>query len=775
MPNQSDGSSGGIRASSSRRRNWALSVLALAIAFISLNIKLVNGKGAPLWDADSFFAPAFTLIADHARVGRIALWNPWQSGGYPEYADPEVGASSPSLVLVGAITGGTEAGFRVYWLLFWFFGALGMVVLAWHIGAPPWAGFAIAIGFAFSGFFTGHAEHTATLYSASFLPWFLWRFDVALLSARIKPAIEAGALWGLSALGGYPELTILSGGFLFLWALGRIFCARSGRQVTSKTEVQEGFRVKLSSAMLSLVLIVVIGVPVLAPSYFAFFSEGATGYSDRVVRSREEAIGSDLMEPGAMMTFASPYLSILKVYNPGLWRESDISLASIYTGALILVLGFAAILIRPTSPWRWWLVGIIVLALMCAVGKHLPLRGWLYDYFPPARYFRTAALFRLYSMLSAAILALHGAADLEDHIGDTKTRIWKIFLGASVLSACGAFAAYAYTTHIVKDLGDQIRFANKQFACVWLGIIALSLLLCLPRLRKFLPILFVGFALFDASLTMRIANRTVFSTGERRQIWNRINVDHNPNLDLVANGFTRDEWPAEWLGSPPNNENVPLKRPTLFNYETMTNRIHKDFERHPMLVQMSTGSERTWFAKDVVIVPPTVNFYNAFVGRVEALAAPILVVHSPRDMAQLREFSSRTEESGVKNVSLLAPAERVSAKVLKYAPNELSFQVSCPSDGWLLVTDRWARGWKAWVNGAQTELFGGDFLFRAVQVRAGNNMIRFEYRPAGWPVLLIVSWSMLLIVFGNSAIFRIRKHHPPATDGIGPGWTSSRS
>ena len=130
-----------------------------------------------------------------------------------------------------------------------------MVVLAWHMGAPAWAGFVIALGFAFSGFFTGHAEHTATIYSASFLPWFLWRLDVALLSARINPAIEAGALWGLSALGGYPELTILSGGFLFLWALGRMFCGRSGGRLSSGTSRPEGVKVKLSSATLSLFLL----------------------------------------------------------------------------------------------------------------------------------------------------------------------------------------------------------------------------------------------------------------------------------------------------------------------------------------------------------------------------------------------------------------------------------------------------------------------------------------------------------------------------------------
>jgi len=159
-------------------------------------------------------------------------------------------------------------------------------------------------------------------------------------------------------------------------------------------------------------------------------------------------------------------------------------------------------------------------------------------------------------------------------------------------------------------------------------------------------------------------------------------------------------------------------------------------------------------------VPPTPNFYDAFVGRVEALAAPVLVVHSPRDMAQVRDLSlmNPKEGGGGKGVSLLPRAEPISAKLLRYVPNELSFQVVCPSDGWLLVTDRWARGWKAWVNGRETELFGGDFLFRAVQVQAGNNTIRFEYQPGGWPALFIVSWSTLLLVFGNCAIAGIHKY-----------------
>jgi uncharacterized membrane protein YfhO len=82
----------------------------------------------------------------------------------------------------------------------------------------------------------------------------------------------------------------------------------------------------------------------------------------------------------------------------------------------------------------------------------------------------------------------------------------------------------------------------------------------------------------------------------------------------------------------------------------------------------------------------------------------------------------------------------------RYAPDELAFAVEAPSDGWLLVTDRWARGWTAEVNGRPSTVYGGAFLFRAVEVRAGGNHIRMVYDPYGVRPLVVASWGTLLVV-----------------------------
>ena len=158
-------------------REWPylLAAAALVVVFLVANRPLVSGRAVGIWDADYYHSSLQILVADHARHGRVMLWNPWSNGGSPDHADPQSGALSPICVLFGLLTGGTEAGFRWYWLLVWLGGGLGLLTLARHLGAPAWGGFVVALGFVFSGFFTGHAEHTTFIHGYAFLPWIIWR------------------------------------------------------------------------------------------------------------------------------------------------------------------------------------------------------------------------------------------------------------------------------------------------------------------------------------------------------------------------------------------------------------------------------------------------------------------------------------------------------------------------------------------------------------------------------------------------------------------------
>jgi len=120
-------------------------------------------------------------------------------------------------------------------------------------------------------------------------------------------------------------------------------------------------------------------------------------------------------------------------------------------------------------------------------------------------------------------------------------------------------------------------------------------------------------------------------------------------------------------------------------------------------------------------------------------------VSQPTDKDTLNAGNADTADH-IAQIERLPAAEKIGVDLVKYLPDELVFNVQCPTDGWLLVTDRWARSWRAEVNGKPTTIYGGNFIFRAVRVAAGQNNIIFTYRPFGFPWLVVASWTTLAAV-----------------------------
>jgi hypothetical protein len=590
------------------------------------------------------------------------------------------------------------------------------------------------------------------------VPWFIWRFDLALTSLRFRPAAQAGALWGLSALGGYPAIVILSGGMLFLWGLGRCCCSGNGEP---RLMYEQPIGKRLKFTFLALVMVFCVGVLILAPTYLAFFREGL-GYTERagpMTRRAATAATQNALNPGALATFGSPYLTALKFpsLNPKLWPGSDISVADVYIGVLPFILSLLALWQRPRSAWRWWLAGNIVFFLACAVGDRLPVRGWLYDYLPPTRYFTHPGIFRGYAMFSAMVLALLAVRDLTTAILKPESRIWRQLVVLSLIASTAAVCAYVRVVSHVVNLGDQIGLGNLHLVGIWSAAVTVSVLLFLfPGTRKWLPVLFGVLAILDASLTLRLSQKFVSTdSGWGRSLVSRADAGHKTTLNLKS--LQRKLKAPSSLGRA--NNSVTLRIATFYNDSTMKNRFHNAFADHPVLLNMGLGTDRIWFSKDATLAVPSSLAYLALVNRSEQLGEPVLIVHSPAQMAKVSDISSPAirDKTELTSISRLAPAQQISAQVLTYSPNVLKLNVTCPADGWLLVTDRWATGWRAKVNGSPVDIFGGNLIFRAVRVRSGENTIDFYYPQHLYFTMVLVSWCTLVAVF---AIPRLKPARP---------------
>jgi hypothetical protein len=373
------------------------------------------------------------------------------------------------------------------------------------------------------------------------------------------------------------------------------------------------------------------------------------------------------------------------------------------------------------------------------------------------RFFRHSAIFRLYWVFALCVLALIGTRDLAAGLRRLAPPTRGQFLIATiVVASCAVLAVRPFVDPAwsVGMPGRAVLLGRLHFVWIWVGVCAVALLRWrLPdRARAWsVPVLLVALAASDALVTSVLSIPSMLRIGEAAERWNDLDARHRSSRDLTGNGWWRQESACD--SAPPSercrrNDQLITKVPVLNAYATEKNAFHLAMIQHPVLRNMAAGAERIWFSKEVAHVPPTEGWFAAFRRRAEILGAPPLVVHSPHELLRRSEVSPASDVStgGLATINRLPAAHLIRARVLRYFPEELVLDVNAPTDGWLLVTDRWARSWRGEINGRQTTVYGGNFIFRAIRVYAGQNRVRFTYQAAGFPWLVIVSWGTLTVV-----------------------------
>ena len=692
----------------------------VTLLVVAAHTSLLLGYASPIWDALEFFGPYQMLLGDYARSGRFLLWNPFTAFGSPDAIEPQLGAFSPVVTLFGLVAGGSRHGFEVYWLFVWLLGPLGMLRLARHLRVPVWGAYAVAVAWAMSGFYTGHAEHTAWIAPFSSLPWILWRLDRAVRDARTWPAIEAGALWGLSALAGYPGIIFLNACFAAVWALGR-----STRPLHT---------------LKALLAMGVTGLVVLSPTYVAFLVEGR-GYSHRAgALPFEIAVESNALHPLALITLTSPGLALANVYE-----YTDISMRSLYVGPVITVLAAIALVARRT-PFRWLLLAAGLVYLAAALGHTLPVRGWLYDWVLPTRYFRNAGMFRAYLMLALALLALFGASDLQAMIESDPRRSRVAFIVGTV-AALVLLAVYVVASGMVPAGADPGIISSIQPIVVWGSLAGFCMIAALSsgRARALLPISVAIVATLDAGMSAYVMRPVMYGTMAAQ--WKDLDARRVPDVSITARALARE-------ADNGNNFTFAPKVPAASGYAPLTGPLVREYVSEPVLLDAAIGADRLWFSPAAVDVDRSSVCLAAFRQRAASLGAPPLVIHRPDVMHVHAADQAGSCRALMTELPAAVRVAGAAVKVDSYAPDRLRMRVHVDEAGWLLVTDSWSRGWMAVVNGQPADIAGGNFLFRAVRVGPGTNTIDFRYRPFGYPWLLIVSWSTLAVVLTGS----LRRH-----------------
>lgn len=707
--------------------------LAGVAAFSFVASDLWTGHAVPPWDAHDFFAPSFIAAADSIRAGHLMLWNPWMVGGIPDFTEPQLGIFSPLTLAMGLVFGGSLLAFRIYFLVVWALSGIGVYLLGRRLRAPAWTSALLAFNWMFSGFLLGHAQHISWMYSIGLLPVTIVVLDQALESGSWRRFAAAGALWGCSLLGGYPGIVFNNAFLLLGWTVGRTFFPAQGAAWVARSTVKRALL-----AIAGLGLVGVVGCAVMSPNLAGMLIEAVGVTSRSGALPREAAVGNNPLGWWCFSGFASPFLASLPPAK--LWPRTDVSMANVYLGALTLTLALTALWSRRRA--RWCLLAGAVALFLVSTGPETPLRGWLYDWVPFTRYFQHPAMYNGPAMFLLVVLALLGARDLE---AGTAKRFSPLLVAA--LLSVGAYLAVRIVSTRAGVVPTSQAWTHLYLAWVTTAVgLALHGLLAHrhPRWQLAAPLVLTLAVLGDAYLTEKI----VPTHAERRPpvVASERNVLrlHRESVDLASlSGLDRAERVRGDLGVPGVSAwALVLKTPVFSGYTALRNNEHEAIAREPSTRQLAVGKNKTWFSSTAIQAPPAASVFAAFMARSTALGVAPLLIHQPDDFRHGRP--ARGEDLAAIHVaSSLAP---IHATLLRYTPTTLGLQVEAPGEGWLMVTDRWAPGWRVEVNGQPQVLHPADFVFRAVRVKAGANRIDFAYKPSTLIPTLLLCWGSLLLV-----------------------------
>ena len=111
------------------------------------------------------------------------------------------------------------------------------------------------------------------------------------------------------------------------------------------------------------------------------------------------------------------------------------------------------------------------------------------------------------------------------------------------------------------------------------------------------------------------------------------------------------------------------------------------------------------------------------------------------------------------------PGSYGKTRITSYEPEriEMDVEVPAPTARILASTERYARGWQARVDGSAAEVSPVNVYFRGIRVPPGTHHVTWEYKPALWKPLVILSYAAQLGGISGSMIFLRRRRRKAST------------
>ena len=149
----------------------------------------------------------------------------------------------------------------------------------------------------------------------------------------------------------------------------------------------------------------------------------------------------------------------------------------------------------------------------------------------------------------------------------------------------------------------------------------------------------------------------------------------------------------------------------------------------------TTAFPRAFFVPEARIVATGPEAYRALAHATAADLRRFVVLETPQDQRSRRpEFIDSSASSTV--------------EIGHYGSNSMQLSVHAAVDGYVVVSNSFHAGWRAFVDGVRAPVMRADYAFQAVVVTRGAHDVTLSFEPTAVVVgtwVTIVSWGLLVL------------------------------
>jgi hypothetical protein len=440
---------------------------------------------------------------------------------------------------------------------------------------------------------------------------------------------------------------------------------------------------------------------------------------------------------------------------------------------------------------------MLALTMVLAMGRHTPVHQVLYRCLPYFSSFRVPAKFAFFTTMFLALLAAEGVRVLGQGERHRALKVVErvLWVGSGVLLLLLLLAAFSGALasaigswlegsgdHFVVKAGDyakpEVQADLRRTILIALAVATPTMLIAafLVHWRKRSPratLALVAFSVFEMLLFAACGRASMLAKVEYPQEYDKSGVDREKHLRTLHLGTATN------LGL----LNSALARGThdMWGYDPGVLQRYGQLMAASQQADPEKATQTLWFKTQ----EPFDGLYRMFRLKWVCLPKPDMRVYfEPRPLEQVEligryelasdratMFSKLLDPSFdpkavvlLENEPVIAPAGtpvQGEAKVVWQDSDTLEIRAQTDRPALLLVTDNYAKGWRAeaMADSSQLEyqLMTGNYTLRAVPLHAGKHHLRMVYRPTGWVVGCWVSALALLAMAGLLWVLRIRR------------------